>query len=600
MQEIRRDTGSADAGEPLVSPISLERQVLQRETAFFRGRKGNKAGYVGLLTASDHSSITIFYPEIARGMLLLYDHLERPTVEDSAAERFLSRYLSQRLMGGELLSNEDVSKIREGIKEGKYSEQFEAYEDYQRRSNRTTTSERVKNEQGPSDLENAIFGGVRGKSKEAVYEDYRPIIEGADAVFDKRQVIARVLGIQTTLQSLYGEVDYRKALVTELLLDAPFIETVALGSQVDAEATSRHEAYLQEIAEFAAVFDPANRFRTFEEQTDKYQTSWTEETPEPDVTDFDKEYLQRMYKFAQAFLDGSGSTEDLYSLLRETVLRRGQLFKASTVERNRQTVVEIQPAEIEAASFDDIAGYEEQKAFYRTLLEKTAAGDPIVNDIGVIISAGKPGVGKSLGVRTFLSNLPENAKGIVIERGTTMTLRGSKLPQHEALIKLANLHPELHLFAIMEDMDTLAGDRHMSPLIGAFLEIDSVIPDAMPANLHIIGTTNKLEEIDSAVTRPGRASKILIYEVPRNASVRKEIARIHAQLKEFVLDDESLELIASKTNDFTPDEVRQIVWDLKFDGIELPTGKDVDKYIDEIKRKHRLEKDQVGFRTGTV
>lgn len=601
MQERQTISPTPDqvSGEP-ISPIAQERQILQRERSFFSGRD-NKDSFVGVLTTSDVRALTSVYPQIVRGMLMLYDYMEKPFVSGTDAERTLSRYLAQRLMSGELISNDEIANIKKDINEGQYSEQLAAYEDYQRRTARQPRNEdqqRTPVSSARDELRNIL----RGTSDDASHGDFRPIRDEDDVIFNKRQVLVRVLGVQSVLQNLYGEVDYRKALFTELLLGAFFADAVVSGEQFDDEARERHSAYLKEAIEFSDTFDPTSRFNQFDEITQEYSTTWTEETASVELPDFDREYVRRVYELGGSLMSGNVAVEELYSLLGETILRRGRVFTASAVERRNRVTTEIKPTELEEVSFDVIGGYEEQKGFYRTLLRKTEEHDPIVEDVGIVIAAGKPGVGKSLGVRVFLSNLPDNAKGIIVERSSGFTIRGD-MPQHEALIRLAKLHPELQIFAVMEDMDILASrrmDNMTNMLSGQLLDIDSVVPDTLPPNLHIIGTTNRLEMIDSAVTRPGRTSKILIYDTPKDASDRVQVARIHARLKGLDIADETLDLIARKSSGFTPDEVRHIVWSLRFDGVEQPNDKDIDKYVDEIKRKHRLEKDRPGFKTGIV
>lgn len=566
-----------------------ERKILQAEQSFFSKRynEDDNPNYIGVLTITDPRTATVLYPQLVRGMLTIYDQIEAP-VDPDIARRFIFKYLTERLNRGELVSDEQVAQLTNEVKIGKYLRQLAAYGTS---LDELSGTRRGRKEREERSAEEKLLAGLFSESSSKAFREYRTINTQDDVIFNKRLVLARFFALQTGLQTTYGEVDYQNALLTELLLDAPFVDTVVAGENIDEEARRRHQAYLKEILDYSTRFNPAERYVAFMAFSGDHQTDWVEEVKPPRIEEFDKSYLSKLYQFARVMRDGEFNIEDLYSLFNQTVLRRGKLFKATATSVG----VEIAPVESESVTFDDIGGYEEQKRFFRTLLERTASRDPIVEDIRIILSAGKPGVGKSLGVLAFLSNLPDNAKGVVFDYKRALTDEGF-IPELDALVRMAKLHHELHLFAVMEDIDALAGDRLTSRSTREFLEIDSALPDALPNNLHIIATTNRADIIDPAVIRPGRTSKILVYDIPQQSEERKEVARIHTRRNNLALSDEALELIAKKTHGFTPDEVRHVVWSLRFDEIANPTDADIEKYVAEIKRKHKIEKGIPGFR----
>lgn len=567
--------------------IPTERETLHKEINFFNTREDDiTPGYVGVLTTSYPATVSVLYPQFAKGALTVYDQIESP-VDPNIARRFIFRYLAERLLRGELISDADVKKLTEEVREGVYLRQLTAYGAY---LDETSKAPRRGRLEADADIENRLLRGIFGDSASRAFREYRTINTENDILYNKRLVLARLLAMKTGVQAVHGNMDFPNVLLTELLLDAPFVETAVISNGVDERGCERHEAYLREIFEFARTFDPSKRFTAFEQLSEQYKTEWTEEVRPPKVIEFDRAYLLELYKFAKGMANG-WNIQDLYGIFQKTVLRRGKLFKAHVTKDG----VEIVPTELPSVSFDDIGGYEEQKGFYRTLLERTKKNDPIVGDVRIVLSSGRPGVGKSLGVLAFLNNLPDNAKGVVFEYERTLTDQGV-LPELDSIIRLARLHPELHLYSVIEDIDALTGNRLVNPMTRKFLEIDSAIPGALPNNLHLIANTNRPDMIDPAVIRPGRTSKILVYDTP-DEKTRREIAGIHARRNGFTLSDQTLDTIAKKTNDYTPDEIRHVVWSLKFEGINNPLDADIDRYVAEIRRKHKIEKEAAGFKT---
>ncbi|MCL5438851.1 MAG: ATP-binding protein, partial [Patescibacteria group bacterium] len=483
--------------------IKQEKELLKQETEFLKGRE--KGAYVGLLTNSSVDMVSTFYPGITEGILGIYKFVEKEATDPLSPHGFLNRYIKAAHSLGKLLTNEEIVGLRKRMDAGEFNEQFEAY--------------RLLRAVSP--LARSSDDGREGR-----FEKYRPIHDENDIVFNKRICLARVQGLKSDLQSVYGEVDCQKALLTELILSAPFLTTVISGKPVDDEAQKRYQSYLEEAVEFVRSFDLDKRVQKFEEATIEYPVKWTYEPSVYGIPTFDKQYVERVYKLAGLLKDGQGSIEEIYSVLSDTILRRDKIFKIFTVETpTRQTEIRILPERLQPVFFDDIAGYEDQKRFLQILLARTQIQDPIVDDIRIIISAGKQGLGKTLGVKAFLNALPQNAKGAVVSIDAARGTRGN-VPEYDFLMKLASYHPELHIFAVIEDIDTLTGDRLQFASTRKFLEIDSVTSDSNPKNFHLIATTNRPDVIDPAVTRPGRTAKILVYQKPKPQE-RKEIIAIY-------------------------------------------------------------------------
>lgn len=543
--------------------ITREQAVLQRQSDFFAGFEHK--GYVGVLTNIRVDTVTTIYPQIIQGMNLLYGYMSEESLDLSREKGFLVRFLERQYMDGRLIPNTEVDELTEKVHSGDYSRQFDAYVRYRNRF----SSKRQD-------------GGERKKEGEA-FGSYRDIRNGGDVIYNKRMYLSRVLGMRSNLQAVYGEVDYARALVAEMILNAPFLDTVILGDPVDDEARKRHGLYLEEVVEFAHDFKPDERYAEFEKATADFPTQWAQEVKPPEVSDFDRPFVEQVYGYADKLMRGDVDFDHLYPLYQQTIVRRGRLFQATAVQSPFGVFLYLNPTEQGAITFDDIAGYDEQKGFYQNLLAKTGAQDPIVGDIRIVIASGQPGLGKSLGVQAFLNSLPENARGMVV----TMNNRG--LSEFELLSRLAKIHPELEIFAVIEDIDAITGDRLLNSATRRFLEIDSVVTDSVPRNFHLLATTNRPDVIDPAVIRPGRTAKILTYEAP-DQDDRKAIVVLHVGKNGIQLSDGILNMIATKSKGFTPDEVRHIVWTIRFEGIKDPTEEDIDRLVLEIQRKHEVEK----------
>lgn len=580
--------------------ISGEKDSVNTELEFF-GFDGEripakKFGYVGTHTLEPYSSVNASYPIVLLGISQIYSYLDATNFSVPEQNDFLQTYLGNALRNGDLVSNDEVKKIKDAIGDGEHALQYQGFingtnesvEDRARKMNYIFEAE-------DDDMTDRIFN--RRKRINDLYGKYTLIHSDTGIAHNKRIVNGWFGHIQRGLGIYYGEVDFSKALVAEMILDAPFLEAASMGKKTEG-AEEGYKAYINQAVAFASKFNPTERMRIFEELTSSIDSEFVKEESISVPTKGDQAYLLEVYQFATDALAGKPwDIKDLLSIYRHSILTRNKFFKASVAEDEKgKTKTQLLPVEIPLVSFDQIGGYEQQKGFYQNLLAKLAENDTRIKDISLIIAAGEPGLGKSLGVKAFLSSLPDNAKGIIFEAARVITSRG-KLPQYELVTKLTSLHPELEIFVVLEDMDTLAGERSSNPFAHQFLEVDSAVPDSLPENMHIIGTTNRLDKIDRAITRPGRASKILLYEPAKDPKERMAIVEIHEKSENYPLSDALKKHIVDKATGFTGDEIHHIIWSLAFDGVKDPTTADIDRVISEIRQKHKMVKDSIGFQT---
>lgn len=560
------------------SKIKREKELLSKEEDFFATHKpGN---YVGILTNHNISTVSRLYPQIIEGMLLFYGYVEQDETDPSSEQSFINRHIRNMYATGTLLPNEDVEKIRSDMADGKYSEQYEIF---RRRQLSLSTAQ----------------GRDSGRNQR--FDNYKAVGKEEDVILNKRACLSRIQGLRSDLKALYGEVNYQQALLAELLLAAPFSSGVVLETEVDDEDETvsipsapidetildSQRAYFEEAITFCAALEVDKRVEAFEEQSEKYPVRWTPENSPFNLPPFDKKYLAEVYKLAGQMLSGDYNLDEVHKLLSQTILRRGDVFKVAIVKSLFGVETQLIPEELKAAAFDDIAGYEDQKSFLKALIAKTEEGSPTLDEMRIIISAGKPGLGKSLGVRAFLSNLPKNARGLILSLDPNASRTG-EVTSIKSVARIAGHHPDLHIFAVIEDIDAISGNRLNVASTSQLLEIDSIGSDSYPPNLHIFATTNRPDVIDPAVTRPGRTAKILVYQEPSEEE-SKEIARHHAKANGYQLSSEIVEDFAKKVKGFSPDEIRYIFWSLRFANIDKPTMSDLDHYIEDVRARRKIE-----------
>lgn len=336
---------------------------------------------------------------------------------------------------------------------------------------------------------------------------------------------------------------------------------------------------MEEVRDFAKEFDPELRIQKFGGVTQQYSPDSATETKPPVIDDFDREYIKSVYAFAKNLQDSDANIEDFYKLLQQTLFRRGKHFVASVGVRGLQ----VEPKRPEVDSFADIVGYSEQTAYLKTLLRRTAENHRSINNVRLVLLASKPGLGKTFSITAFFNELPENARGVIFDHKAA-TRRRVVSAVLEEFAKLANLHPDLHIFAGIEDINT------NDYLEDELLDVESIIPGNFPTNLHLIATTNYLEVMPPALLRPGRTSEILFFRATKKSSERAGIVRLHAKKQEVVLSPRSVNTIANRTSGFTPDELAHIVRTVSLECSEDPTKSEIDRIITKIKERRDIAK----------
>jgi len=154
-----------------------------------------------------------------------------------------------------------------------------------------------------------------------------------------------------------------------------------------------------------------------------------------------------------------------------------------------------------------------------------------------ILLHGSPGTGKTCLVNRAAQKIISKG-GIVLFNPDPEALRYT----YEALDAI---QPDTRVLVIFEELD-----QHVGSDEGSLLHI--LDGEVQKSNAMYIATTNYIDKIPSRVRRPGRFSAVVEVGFP-NAEARA------AYLRTKLSDEETIQKIVSKTNNFSIDELKEVV-----------------------------------------
>lgn len=196
------------------SLIKKEQELLFGDLSFFA--RHNNFGSVGVLTTSDLRFVSQTYPALAKELLGVYGQMTTPAVTESSQENYVDQYLAASLMQGELVSNEQARQLLEGVKQGEHSLQVIAYAKRLRELNKKQQQPKTRNYFGFDDED---------EDSDSIEHQIKSEQEGSIS-YRKGQILSLIFDLENAIGALYGEVDYKRALLTEMLLQAPFLRSV--------------------------------------------------------------------------------------------------------------------------------------------------------------------------------------------------------------------------------------------------------------------------------------------------------------------------------------------------------------------------------------
>ncbi|MHA1248362.1 MAG: AAA family ATPase, partial [Candidatus Helarchaeota archaeon] len=216
----------------------------------------------------------------------------------------------------------------------------------------------------------------------------------------------------------------------------------------------------------------------------------------------------------------------------------------------------------EKLSWDDVGGYdsikEQLKNIESMLTSKETYEKYDVHPPKGVLLFGPPGCGK-----TYIARVLSDSTNANFIYASAPDLLSKWLGESEQKIRdlfvTAKMNPPTILF--FDELDGIAFERsrttdhpYLTTILSTFLsEFSDLTPED---HVLVIGSTNRIEDIDPAFLRPGRFDERIAVPPP-DFQARKEIFRIHLKRVE-LSDDVDFDLLAEKTKNYTGAEIAYV------------------------------------------
>ncbi len=229
-------------------------------------------------------------------------------------------------------------------------------------------------------------------------------------------------------------------------------------------------------------------------------------------------------------------------------------------------------------TFDDVGGLQQEIEQIRELVEGPLRFPEVFETLGIetprgILLYGPPGSGKTylakavaneIGAHVLYINGPEIVSSL--HGGTEANLRKifNEAMEYSPSVVLID---ELDAIAPQRGESGLQADMRMGTQLLSLL--DGLIN---MENVMVIGTTNRLNSVDSALRRPGRFDRE-IFIPPPNIQGRLEILRIHT--RQVPLEKEALEYLpelARRTHGYVGADLKELVRQAGFHALRQSAG----------------------------
>lgn len=223
--------------------------------------------------------------------------------------------------------------------------------------------------------------------------------------------------------------------------------------------------------------------------------------------------------------------------------------------------------------FEAIGGYDEVKEHIRKNVVNLWKNKDKVEqyklqiDSGIILFGG-PGVGKSMFASCLAHELKIPAYRLNISKILDKFVGESEKKLQAVIDTIEKVSPSL-LF--IDEIDSMASSRELGGVVSATTKVDRNILNMLLQYISnpnrqaiIIGATNLIYEIDSALMRKGRLGTKIYVPFP-DEEARKSIIKIHLEVKRAIPHKISINAIAEKTANMTGAEIESLINEIGVD-----------------------------------
>ena len=327
-------------------------------------------------------------------------------------------------------------------------------------------------------------------------------------------------------------------------------------------------------AEFSDIIEESNTFYYFTSQ-DSYcyklqnplSNEFKQNLLEKDVKVYGKAYIFQRVGLPTPVTNGNfiNSLTDVFYLVIMLIMLGYFLSMGRNMFNSREKQADIQQVpEDRIKSFDDIGGLKEVKKDLLGLVDFIKNSDKYIErnatlPTGVLL-VGPPGTGKTLLARAIAK---EAGVPFYYMNGSDFVemFVGLGAKRVRDLFKKAKKNSPCIIF--IDEIDTLCSKRGVhdshsedrKTLTALLSEMDGFEKDT---KIMVIGATNRIEDIDEAVLRPGRFTDIYQVPLPESMDERMEIINIYIRNKK-LSDNVDLQTFAKEMIGRSPAEIEAVI-----------------------------------------
>ncbi len=254
------------------------------------------------------------------------------------------------------------------------------------------------------------------------------------------------------------------------------------------------------------------------------------------------------------------SIEDIYLMAEAS----GVLDKKTIMDRKKELIMKefgevIEILDTDGYTLDDFAGQEHIKEYHReVVINPIMSGDPSIVPMGILY-CGAPGTGKSYFTKCFAGeagiNFIEFKMSKILDKyvGEAEKRLEKAFNCFEANAPVAVFMDELDQMLNRGENDTNSVMKNIFGMFLAFLSKPS-----HRGNIIFIGASNYPNKLDEALKRAGRFDKKIPF-LPPEKEERKIVFQIHLKKGKYPYEVKSFDLLADKTEGYTPAEIENVV-----------------------------------------